>query len=87
MLFFKERDIFSGSQRWGVMVMKGPLSILTMMMVVLTVVVTAQPVPSDTRFEEPGYTDFRSFDEIFNEIEGFEQEPVGAQGELHVTRR
>lgn len=70
--------------RWD---MKGPLSTLTMIVLVLTVVVTAQPVPSDTRFEEPGYTDFRSFDEIFNEIEGFEQEPVGAQGEFHIVTR
>jgi len=74
--------VYKACPRNGVEKMKGPLSILTMIVLVFAVVVTAEPMPSDTRFEAPGYHDFLSFDEIFNEIEGFDQEPVGAQGEF-----
>ena len=46
------------------------------------VIVTGEPIPSDERFEEPGYEDFMGLDDAFMEQDGFDQDVFDAQDEF-----
>ncbi len=59
--------------------MKKMLTLIPVLMLTVTVV-PAEPLEDEARFHEPGYVELMTFDEIFNEITGFYQEPEGAQG-------